>query len=190
MEQLRLLLESDRLKSVERRTYLHDGSRHENSAEHSWHLALAVILLAEHAGEEFDLSRALQIAVVHDLVEIEAGDTFTYDRVGQIDRKAREERAADQLFGLLPASQNAELRALWDEFERKDSPESRFVTALDRLCPVLLNLSTGGRAWREHNVSREQVEEAVLDDLAAVPALKNLVVLMLQGAQEQGFFGP
>jgi putative hydrolase of HD superfamily len=155
--QLRFIVEVDRLKSVLRRTWLTDGSRRENSAEHSWHLALMALLLAEHAPPGLDLPHATRILLVHDLVEIDAGDTFAYDADGNADRAAREREAAERLFGLLPPDQARELRALWEEFEAGETAEARFALALDRLQPLLLNVRSQGGAWRAHGVTREQV---------------------------------
>ena len=158
-EQLRFIVEVDRLKSVLRRTWLIDGSRRENSAEHSWHLALMAMLLAEYAPAGVDTARVVRIVLVHDLVEIDAGDTFAYDVAGNADRAERESAAADRLFSLLPADQAAAFRALWDEFEEGETPEARFALALDRLQPLLQNVAANGGAWRSHGVTREQVTE-------------------------------
>lgn len=157
--QLRFLVEIDRLKSVLRRTLLTDGSRRENSAEHSWHIALMAVLLAEHAPDGTDLDRAVRMLLVHDLVEIDAGDTFAYDASGNDTRAAREQAAADRIFGLLPPDQAAELRALWDEFEAGLTPEARFAVAIDRLQPLMQNVMAGGGTWRAHGVTRQQVLE-------------------------------
>lgn len=155
---LAFFLEVDRLKSVERRNFLADGSRRENTAEHSWHLGVAALVLAPYATEPVDLGRALSMALVHDIVEIDAGDTFAYDQSAMADEKrAREEAAADRLFGMLPASMGDHLRDLWDEYERGDTPEARFVMAVDRLAPMLLNLAEGGTTWREHGITRSRV---------------------------------
>jgi len=157
--QLRFIVEVDRLKQVLRRTWLTDGSRRENSAEHSWHLALMATLLSEYAGTGVDVSRVIQMVLVHDIVEIDAGDTFAYDQAGNADRAVREAAAADRLFGLLPADQGRQLRELWDEFEAGRTPEARYALALDRLQPLLQNVHSDGGAWRAHGVSREQVLE-------------------------------
>ena len=133
------------------------GSRRENTAEHSWHLAMFALVLAEHADEPFDLARAITMLLVHDLVEIDAGDTFAYDDAGYETKVAREEAAADRLFGLLPEAQGAQLRALWDDFEAGESPEARFANAVDRLQPLLLNHANQGGPWREHGISRERI---------------------------------
>jgi len=157
--QIRFITEVDRLKSVLRRTRLIDGSRRENSAEHSWHLGRMAILLAEYAPAGLDREHVVRLVLAHDLVEIDAGDTFAYDASGNADRLERERAAADRIFGLLPPDQAAALRALWDEFEARDTPEARFAVALDRLQPLLQNVAARGGAWRSHGVSREQVLE-------------------------------
>src|SRR5204863_9611129 len=135
--QLAFLVEADKLKSILRRTPLVDASRLENSAEHSWHLALTAVLMREHVPFAFDLPRVLEMLTVHDLVEIDAGDTFAYDAAGQLTKAERELDAAERIFGLLPSDQAARLRALWEEFEAQQTPESQFATAMDRLQPLL-----------------------------------------------------
>ncbi|MGD8368237.1 MAG: HD domain-containing protein [Desulfobacterales bacterium] len=158
--QLAFVLEIDRLKQVRRQTLLTDRSRQENAAEHSWHMAVMAILLAENARQEdLDLLRVLQMLVIHDIVEIDAGDTFCYDDEGRRDQRQREEAAADRIFGLLPEDQGAHIRALWEEFEARETPEARFAAALDRLQPLLHNFTTAGLQWRIHGVTREKVIE-------------------------------
>jgi putative hydrolase of HD superfamily len=153
--QLRFILEIDRLKSVYRRTYVIDGSRHENSAEHSWHLALLAMTLGEHANEPLDIGKVIRMVLIHDIVEIDAGDTYIYDDQGN--KAERERGAADRLFGLLPPDQEREFRDLWDEFEAARTAESRFANALDRFMPQLHNYHTQGRSWREHGITAERV---------------------------------
>jgi putative hydrolases of HD superfamily len=155
--QLTFLIEVDRLKTVLRQSPLVAAPRRENDAEHSWHLALMVILLAEHADEPVDVGHTVKLVVVHDLVEIYAGDTPLYDDVGAQTQEARERAAADRLFGLLPADQARELRALWDEFEARVTPEARFAKAMDRLEPLLLNWMAGGGTWRTPGVTADTV---------------------------------
>ena len=155
--QLEFLVEVDRLKGVLRRSYVLAGERRENSAEHSWHLALAALLLVEHANEPVDLARVVAMALIHDIVEIDAGDTFVYDEQGALDKSDREQRAASRLFGLLPEPQGKHMRALWDEFEARETADARFAAALDRLLPILANLATDGRSWREHGIALERV---------------------------------
>ncbi len=156
-QQIEFILEIDRLKTVLRRTVLTDGSRHENSAEHSWHLAVMALLLAEHANETVDLLRVLKMVLVHDLVEIDAGDTFCYDPEANRDREEREQRAADRIFALLPSDQAAELRSFWEEFEARQTNDARFAAALDRMQPMLANLRTRGHSWRQHGIVKEQI---------------------------------
>ena len=157
-QQIRFVIEADKLKGVLRQTWLVDRSRRENDAEHSWHLALMAVLLAEYAAEGgLDLARVLKMVVVHDLVEIDAGDTFVYDEAGRSDQSDREREAADRIFSILPPDQAGEIRALWEEFEARRTPESRYAAALDRLQPLLCNYHTQGRAWREHGVTSDMV---------------------------------
>jgi putative hydrolase of HD superfamily len=169
--QLAFLAEVDRLKGVLRRTTLCDGSRAENSAEHSWHLAVAALVLGEHAGRDVDLLHVVRMVLVHDLVEIDAGDTFAYDAKANEDREARELRAADRIFGMLPGSQGTELRALWEEFESGETPSARFAIALDRLQPLLSNHHAKGGSWRAHGVNRAQVLRRMAPIEAAAPSL-------------------
>jgi putative hydrolase of HD superfamily len=154
--QIQFMLEIDKLKNVLRQTPL-AGGRQENSAEHSWHLAVLAMLLAEYANEPIDLLRVIKMVLVHDVVEVDAGDTYCYDEQANIGKEDRERRAAERIFGLLPGDQAKELRGLWDEFEERKTPESRFANALDRVQPVILNYVSGGKAWIEHGVSVEQV---------------------------------
>lgn len=155
--QLSFLIEVDRLKTVLRQSPLASAPRRENDAEHSWHLALMVVLLAEYADEPIDVGRTVQLVVVHDLVEIHAGDTPLYDTAAAGTQAAREVAAADRLFGLLPADQAALLRGLWDEFEARRTPEARFAKAMDRLEPLLLNWMAGGGTWRTPGVTADVV---------------------------------
>jgi putative hydrolase of HD superfamily len=182
------LIEIDRLKHVLRRTYLPGSDRRENTAEHSWHLALAALVLADYAEEPVDMSRVLSMALVHDIVEIDAGDTFFYDPAGALDKVEREQLAAGRIFGLLPPDQAAELRTLWDEFEDRQTPEARFAYALDRFMPLLHNYLTGGRPWRQHGVRGEQVmtmTDNIAPGSAAVAAFARDLVA---DAMARGYF--
>ncbi len=154
-QQMRFLLEADKSKEIVRQTYLADGSRKENDAEHSWHLALMCDILSEYANEKIDVGRTMAMVLVHDLVEIDAGDTYAYDEAGNADKRQRELAAAERIFRLLPEDQAVRMRGLWDEFEEGTTPEAKFANTLDKIQPVLLNDASGGRSWREH-----QVEEA------------------------------
>lgn len=157
-QQLAFLLEIDKLKRIERQTLITGSSRRENTAEHSWHLAVFAAVLAEWSDQPIDLGHVLLLCLVHDIVEIDAGDTFAYDVAGNESKVAREQAAADRLFGLLPDDQRDMLRALWDEYEEAATPESRFANAVDRLQPVMLNHASKNDApWKKHNVTLEQV---------------------------------
>jgi putative hydrolase of HD superfamily len=158
-QQIDFLLEIDRLKEVLRQSYICRGLRKENSSEHSWHLAVMAIVLAGHAGAAVDIMRVVKMALVHDLVEIDAGDTFCYDDAGNADKAAREAAAADRIFGLLPEGQGRELRSLWEEFEARETPDARFAAALDRLMPILHNYASRGKTWQEHGVAAALVLE-------------------------------
>jgi putative hydrolase of HD superfamily len=174
--QVAFLIEADKLKTILRRTSLVDSSRRENSAEHSWHLALAAMVVREYTCVELDLGRALEIVTVHDLVEIDAGDTFAYDAAGQATKVERELAAADRLFGLLPPDQSSYLRALWEEFEVQETAESRFANAVDRLQPLLQNAGSGGGSWRTQQLTRHQVLQRMRPIESALPRLWPLVV--------------
>lgn len=156
-KQLAFVIEIDKLKRVFRQTLLMDASRHENDAEHSWHLCMMAILLFEYANDQVDVLTVVKMLLVHDLVEIDAGDTFCYDEKAALDKDAREQRCADRIFRSLPSDQADEVRALWDEFEARISPEAKFAAALDRFQPVLHNIQTQGAAWRKHGVTSDQV---------------------------------
>ena len=156
--QVSFIVEADKLKTIFRQTVNTVSRRAENDAEHSWGLCLLVITLAEHANvPHLDVLRALKMVILHDLVEIDAGDTFAYDTKNMADQHARESIAADRIFGLLPAGQSADFRALWDEFEARQTPESKFAAALDRFHPMLLNCSTEGTAWKKHGITVDRV---------------------------------
>ncbi len=157
-KQIQFILEIDKLKKIVRQTPLTDRSRKENDAEHSWHIALMAVLLIEHAEKEtMDILRVVTMLLVHDLVEIDAGDTFCYDEAGNADKLERETKAADRIFNLLPEDQAAYFRSLWDEFEAKDTAESKYAAAMDRLQPLLHNYNTEGGTWKEHQVPKDQV---------------------------------
>ncbi|MCI7812894.1 MAG: HD domain-containing protein [Lachnospiraceae bacterium] len=156
-QQMQFILEVDKLKKITRQTYLADGSRKEDDADHSWHLALMCALLSEHANEPIDVLKTMKMVLIHDIVEIDAGDTYAYDNSGNETKRAREEKAADRIFHLLPADQAEEMRSLWEEFEAADTPESKFANTLDKVQPLMLNDASGGISWQEHKVREEQV---------------------------------
>jgi putative hydrolase of HD superfamily len=169
LDQLTFLVEIDRLKTVLRQSPLAAVSRRENDAEHSWHLAMMVVLLSEYADQPIDVGHTVQLVLVHDLVEIYAGDTPLYDVDAGLDQRAREELAADALFALLPRDQERRLRALWDEFEERRTAEARFAKAMDRLQPLLLNWMAQGGTWRTPGVTTDDVRarKAVIGDASA-----------------------
>jgi putative hydrolases of HD superfamily len=190
-QQIRFIVEIDGLKSIVRRSYLINGTRRENSAEHSWHLAMLALILVEHSSEAIDLLRVLKMVLVHDLVEIDAGDTYIYDETAGADKGARELRAADRIFGILPEEQARELHRLWEEFEAQESPEARFAAALDRLMPLLHNYCTQGRSWREHGVCSQQVLDRTQQIRDGSERLWELARWLISDAVEQGYLvGP
>ena len=185
---IEFLLEADRLKTVARQSRITDGSRHENSAEHSWHLALMALVLAGHAPPGTDLARVLAMLLVHDLVEIDAGDLFVYaDGAALARQEVAERAAADRIFALLPDPQAAEIRGLWDEFEERRTPEARFARALDRLQPMLLNMQTGGGTWVAHDVPLDQVLSKVKLIEEGSAALGGYARAMIAQAVERRF---
>jgi putative hydrolase of HD superfamily len=189
--QIRFLLEADRLKTVLRQSLITDRSRRENTAEHSWHLALMAVVLAEHAPPGTDLGRVGTMLLLHDLVEIDAGDLFLYaDAAAHARQEEAERGAAERIFAILPAAQAAGLRALWDEFEERRTPEARFARALDRLQPMLLNMQTGGGTWAAHDVTLDQVlpKVGLIEDGSA--SLGAYARAMIATAVERGFIRP
>lgn len=188
--QLGFIVEVDRLKTVLRQSPLVAAERRENDAEHSWHLALMVILLAEHADEPVDVGHTVKLVVVHDLVEIYAGDTPLYDTVGARTQEARERAAADRLFGLLPRDQERELRALWDEFEARETPEARFAKAMDRLEPLLLNWMAKGGTWQRPGVTADVVRARKSTIKEASDRLGRVADAVLDEGERRGWVRP
>ena len=155
--QLEFLMEIDKVKNIFRQTWLADGNRYENDAEHSWHLAVAAFLLKEYAAQEADVLKVILMVLIHDLVEIDAGDTYAYDAKGAETKRAREEAAAERIFGILPEDQGLYFRELWEEFERYESADAKYAHLLDNFQPLLLNHESGGLSWREHGVKKSQI---------------------------------
>lgn len=155
-QQISFIREMDKEKFIGRQTYLSDGKRKENDAEHAWHLALMTFLLSEYANEPIDVLKTMVMVLFHDVVEIDAGDTYAYDEEGKKTQAQREQKAAKRLYGLLPEDQGAKLKAIWEEFEAKNTPESRFAHTMDNLQPVILNAAINGKAWKEHGVYLSQ----------------------------------
>ncbi len=156
-KQMDFLLEVDKLKFITRQTYLSDGKRKENDGEHSWHLALMAVLLSEYSNEKVDLVKVITMVLIHDIVEIDAGDTYAYDAVGNQSKREREVKAADRIFNILPEDQAKKFRQLWEEFEAYETPEAKFAHVCDNVQPLMLNDATDGLAWREHDVKKSQV---------------------------------
>lgn len=157
MKQIEFIVEIDKLKSIYRQSFIMDGSRQENDAEHTWHLSMMAIILLEHANESLSIVRVLKMLFIHDIVEIDAGDTFAYDTTGYLDKFERERAAAERIYGLLPQDQRDELFALWIEFEEGNTAEAQFAAAVDRLQPLLHNFYTEGKSWRKHGITRQMV---------------------------------
>lgn len=156
-QQIRFIVEIDKVKNIFRQTYLADAGRRENDAEHSWHIALMAYLLQEHAEEPVDVSKVMTMVLIHDLVEIDAGDTYAYDEAGAKTKREREEAGADRLFGLLPEDQGQYFRELWEEFEAYEKAEAKYAHLLDNFQPLLLNDAADGISWKEHQVKKSQV---------------------------------
>lgn len=184
-QQLSFIKEISKLKSIIRRSYLCDDSRFENTAEHSWHLALMVMTLSEHSNQAINVSKTIQMVLIHDLVEIDAGDTFCYDPADNATKADREEQAADRIFGLLPSDQKQIYRQLWEEFEAKKTPESLFANAVDRLMPLIQSVETQGRAWKEFQVSKDQVMERCLAIKDGSTALWDYAETLIEKAASQ-----
>lgn len=184
--QLAFAAEMDKLKHVLRRTSVVGESRLENSAEHSWHLAVLAPVLAEHAPAEVDLARTLTMLLIHDVVEIDAGDTFAFDAAANLDKEEREQAAADRLFGLLPEDQQAHYRDLWDEFEARETPEAMFANALDRFQGLLQNVHNDGGTWKKYGISREKILERMDPIREGAPALWPWVTRMMDGVMGWG----
>ena len=187
-KQLNFLKDTDKLKQIDRRTVLMDASRRENDAEHSWHLALYAMILGEHARKDgLNMEKVLEMALVHDLVEIYAGDTFAYDAAGYEDKELREQKAADRLFSLLPEDQGSRIRSLWEEFDAMETPESLFAAALDRLQPFFHNVHTEGYTWKEGKVHSAQVLKRMDPIREALPDLWDFILKETQNGIEKGY---
>jgi putative hydrolases of HD superfamily len=185
--QIEFLVEVDKLKNVLRRTFLIDKSRNENVAEHSWHISLMALLMKEHADNpHMDLYRVIRMLLLHDLVEIDAGDTFAYDEQGYLDKEERENAAAQRLFGMLPHDQRDEWMVLWREFEDGITYESRYAAAIDRLHPVILNYYTGGASWQKNRIVRSQVIKRMAPIQTVSETLWTFTLELLQRAVDNG----
>ena len=191
-DQIAFIVEIDKLKGVLRENPTANGERRENTAEHSWQLAMAAMVLAEHANEPVDVSMVVRMLLVHDLVEIDAGDTFVYltmDANGRDEQNQREQLAAERIFGLLPPDQGAEMRATWDEFEAAQTAEARFAKAVDRLAPMLLNRASGGGSWKRHSIDPSQTHRLVDTQMTAgSAALTSYAHELIDKSVADGFY--
>jgi len=186
-QQIQFIIEIDRLKLILRQTLLTDSSRQENSAEHSWHLAIMAFTLAEYAPDAVDIFRAIKMVLIHDLVEIDAGDTFCYDVQGNDGKAEKEAQAALRLFGILPPEQGQELHQLWNEFEICETPTAKFAAALDRIQPLLHNQQTQGGTWRIHGIRRDQVMKRVAPVETGAPELWPFVLQLIDDCVAAGY---
>lgn len=189
-EQIQFIIEIDKLKHVLRQTLLMNESRRENSAEHSWHLALMAIVLSKYAPSDVDVLHVVKMLLIHDLVEIDAGDTFCYDMQANQDKAVREAQAATRIFGLLPEEQRFEFQSLWEEFEAQETIAAKFAAALDRLQPLLHNQQTRGGTWRIHEITRDQVLQRVSPIMEGAPALWPFVQQILEDCVAAGYLKP
>lgn len=155
--QFDFIREIDKEKFIGRQTYLTGAERKENDAEHAWHMAIMTVLLSEYANEKIDVLKTVTMLLIHDIVEIDAGDTYAYDDEAKKTQREREEKAAERIFGMLPGDQGEKFRALWEEFEARRTPEAKFARAMDNIQPMMLNAATDGKAWEEHGVHLEQI---------------------------------
>lgn len=186
--QIEFLVEIDKAKNVLRRSLLTDGSRRENDAEHSWHLAVMALVLGEYADQSIDIARVVKMLLIHDIVEIDAGDAFAYDEAARLESAKREKKAAQRIFGMLPEDQAAEFRALWEEFERRETPDARFAAALDRLHPLLQNYHSRGISWRQHGITRQQAIDVNNSIALGSQKLWEYARALIDRAEAEGLF--
>ena len=186
-KQLDFFLELDKMKNLYRQTYVLHEDRKENDAEHSWHLAILAFLLAEYSNENINVTHVMKMVLLHDVVEIDAGDTYCYDNEGCKSKAEREEKAAQRIFGLLPDDQRKEFYDLWREFEDSETPDARFAAMLDRVQPLLLNSTKGGISWKEHGIHKEQVLNRNIDYFSESDELAELIKYIIDDAAEKGW---
>lgn len=186
-KQIEFVIEIDKLKNIYRQTYVLGEERKENDSEHSWHIALMAFLLAEYSEKTIDVLKTMKMLLIHDIVEIDAGDTYCYDAEGYKTKAEREEKAAQRIFGLLPENQFSELYALWREFEDGSSDEAKFAAVLDRIQPLILNYTKNGISWKEHDVCKEQVAGRYSQTAEASEKLTQLAMNIINDAHEKGW---
>lgn len=186
-KQIQFIVEIDKIKNVFRQTLIMNGKRHENDAEHSWHLAMMAMILSEYAKDEIDVYHVIRMVLVHDIVEIDAGDTFVYDEKGYLDKPEREEKAAERIFNILPKDQADEMRKLWDEFEARKTPDAMFASALDRMQPILHNYYTEGHSWKEHGIKSYQIldRNKIISKIA--PKLWKMIQDIIEDSINKGY---
>lgn len=186
-KQINFMLEVDKLKNIYRQAYVLHENRTENDAEHSWHLALLAFLLSEYSNEPIDVLRTIKMVLIHDIVEIDAGDTYCYDEEGYKDKSERETKAAERIFGILPHDQKNEMYNLWLEFEDRKTPEAKFAAVLDRIQPIMLNYTKNGISWKNHGISKEQVIKRNEHTSEGSNTLWQYIRSILDDAAEKGF---
>lgn len=186
-KQVEFMLELDKMKNLYRQTYVLHEDRKENDAEHSWHLAVLAMLMAEHSNKPVDVTKVMKMVLIHDVVEIDAGDTYCYDAEGYKTKADREEKAAQRIFGLLPDDQKEEFYSLWREFEDSETDDARFAAVLDRVQPLMLNYTKGGISWKEHGIAKEQVLGRNSEYLGESDNIAELIVSVIEDAYEKGW---
>lgn len=186
VKDIEFIVELDKMKSILRQTSLIGEDRREDDAQHSWHISLMAMILSGYANEKIDVCKVIKMLLIHDLVELEAGDTFCYDKKGNEDKKEREELAADKIFGMLSDEKNKEMRSLWDEFEEMETPEALFATSMDRLQPMLNNYHNNGGTWRKYDVAQSDVYKRIGPVKESSDELWGYVVYMIEDAYNKG----
>lgn len=186
-KQIAFMLELDKMKNLYRQTYVLHEDRKENDAEHSWHIAILAFMLAEYSNQPVDVFKVMKMVLLHDVVEIDAGDTFCYDAEGYKSKAEREEKAAQRIFGLLPNDQKDEYYSLWREFEDSETADARFAAVLDRIQPLLLNYTRNGISWKEHDIKMEQVLDRNKEYFKDSEELGELIQFIINDAHEKGF---
>lgn len=186
-KQIDFILEIDKMKNLYRQTYVLNDDRKENDAEHSWHLAIMAFMLSEYSNHTIDVLKVMKMVLIHDIVEIDAGDTYCYDEKGNTTKAEREETAAQRIFGLLPEDQRDEYYMLWREFEDTKSNEARFAAVLDRLQPLMLNYTKKGISWKEHGIYKEQVINRNKEYFSQSDEIAELILSLIDDAAQKGW---
>ncbi len=187
VKDINFIVEIDKMKSIYRRTEVINEKKREDDAQHSWHIAIMAMVLHEYCDEEIDLLKTIKMLLIHDLVEIYAGDTFCYDKIANGDKKDREKIAAEKIFGLLEEDKGEEFKALWEEFEAMETPEAKFSASMDRLQPMLNNYNNGGGTWKEYSVPKEDILKRIEPVKYSSKKLWEFVLYMLEDAQKKGY---